>query len=147
MKFHPFLYILIAVVLFTACSSKSPLPDKSILDELTSSEIAEAIQYENDNNCSVLSEGSFNEAYAELRQSLNRLSESERLAFAPLTYTELAEAVRYADQLYNDDNFLKGVATTRLSTDEAHDWKWELSVVLKKVGERYPLASQFIAIW
>ena len=145
MKQLLFIFSTIFICLLTSCN-KSPIPDKSVLEELTPTEIADIIKYE-ESNPTVFADGGFADLYAEMRESLNRLCESERLSFAPLTYIELSEASYYADNLYNDDDFVRESMSKKIPSDPTPDWKFRLNAICDKVGEKYPLAAKFIRIW
>lgn len=148
MKKLTFLLFTIIALLISSCANNSPLPDKSILDEMTSSEIATAIQYEKDNNIEIFGEGSFEDLYSEMRKSLDRLPSSERLSFAPLTYRELAEACAYMQELNNNKTIEAEMIESMPSGADFHDaWKYRLNFYLEIVGKKYPYAAKFIAIW
>lgn len=115
------------------------------MEELAPSEIANIIKYE-ESNPPIFHDGGFAGLYAELRESLDRLSESKRLSFAPLTYRELAEACTYMDKLENDKSIEANMMQS-MPSDFYDAWKYRLNYYLEIVGKKYPLAAKFIAIW
>lgn len=148
-----FLSIIFACLLFSGCGNKSPLPDTSIIDELSSADIAKIIEYEKSHE-PVFSDGDFSENYSELRESVDRLSNSEKYHFAPLTYRELGEACSYLNsQFANQD-------TLNFYADKYEDPSWAnvkattfdragfyRKAIFISVGYKYPLASEFFLVW
>lgn len=100
---NKFIITLLLAFTLVACSENGHIPDTSIIDELSTDELSDALDYERTHK---LYYGGFRKGFEDMypmiRKYVNKMSEIEKARYAKLSYRELVNAqIAISDSIEN----------------------------------------------